>query len=533
MRKPITIAMLISAAMHVALFMIADWLIRDRVEPSKSSHLLVINVQALDKEFDNSTELELGERNPLKVTEPQVKASIAKESAIASNSNTSLPRSKSAADALNRQPAIGLEHASARTAKTSASRNAGVSKPDVVESNVQNARFALAGASRNEPPVFATAEMSRRQEKMLTRKFRDWTENFYRMSDVPDGLTWKYKGQEYTAEFMHEAAMDDMGIERVTVVVSTEENGQKLSTEMRMKRLSFSNYAQFVNRWDDDVQIHDDELDGRFHSNTQINLTYGRKIRPQFHGQVTTSARRINIAERRGFVPRDEIFLGGLETGVKSIRLPKNYLPFADEGSTAEQNVHRFDRDTRIAFYDDGSYDWQTIRPGSMWQHAVLSGDTHFLVAGENVKLHVSGTVNGKVLVYSPERIIIEGDLVYAENPQEFPDADDFLGLASDKYVDVAAPDITGPGDLRIYAAIYAKRRFAVKRYRARGGSLLHIYGSLTAGTLSATEPRYATKIQFDQRLEALRPPRFPMTDRYAIESWDSAWRVEPAAASY
>ncbi len=62
---------------------------------------------------------------------------------------------------------------------------------------------------------------------------------------------------------------------------------------------------------------------------------------------------------------------------------------------------------------------------------------------------------------------------------------------------------------------------------------MLHIYGSLTAGTLSATEPRYATKIQFDQRLEVLRPPRFPMTDRYAIESWDGAWRVEPAAASY
>ncbi len=327
--------------------------------------------------------------------------------------------------------------------------------------------------------------------------------------------------------------MDDMGIERVTVVVSTEENGQKLSTEMRMKRLSFSNYAQFVNRWDDDVQIHDDELDGRFHSNTEINLTYGRKIRPQFHGQVTTSARRINISERRGYVPREEIFLGGLETGVKSIRLPKNYLPFPDAGSTAEQNVHHFDRDTRITFYDDGSYEWQMIRAGSPRQQAALSRDTHFLVAGEKVKLHVSGTVNGKVLVYSPERIIIEGDLVYAENPQEFPDADDFLGLASDKYVDVAPPDITGPGNLDIYAAIYAKRRFAVKRYHARGGSLLHIYGSLTAGTLSATEPRYATKIQFDQRLEVLRPPRFPMTDRYAIESWDGAWRVEPAAASY
>jgi hypothetical protein len=47
----------------------------------------------------------------------------------------------------------------------------------------------------------------------------------------------------------------------------------------------------------------------------------------------------------------------------------------------------------------------------------------------------------------------------------------------------------------------------------------------LSAGSISATEPRYATKIEFDPRFERLRPPGFPVTNRYETESWDRQWR--------
>jgi hypothetical protein len=158
----------------------------------------------------------------------------------------------------------------------------------------------------------------------------------------------------------------------------------------------------------------------------------------------------------------------------------------------------------------------------------VISKGASYLIAARKVKLHVKGTVNGKVLVYSPERIVIDGNLVYAQDPEEVADADDYLGLVSDKYIDIAPADVTGPGDLVINAAIYAKRRFAVRDYRVRNDALLYIYGSLSVGSLSATEPRYYTKIRFDQRLEELRPPGFPVTDRFEVESWDTSWSVEP-----
>lgn len=295
-----------------------------------------------------------------------------------------------------------------------------------------------------------------------------------------------------------------------------------------MKRLSFSNYAQFVNRWDPDVEIHHDELDGRFHSNTAINLKYDGKVKPLFRGMVTTTSRAINVSSTRGFAKRDQIFVGGLQTGVRSIQLPNRFLPFPDDAEIADEQIQYFGEDTRITFRADGSYVWQAIGADSPSQSAAMSADTMYLIADRKVDLYVEGTVNGKVLVYSPERIVIQGDLVYAQNPQEEPDSDDYLGLVSDKYVDIAPPDVTGPGDLVINAAIYAKRRFAVRGFRARENSLLYLYGSLSVGSLSATEPRYHTKIQFDHRLEQLRPPGFPMTNRYEVESWDTSWNVEP-----
>ena len=36
------------------------------------------------------------------------------------------------------------------------------------------------------------------------------------------------------------------------------------------------------------------------------------------------------------------------------------------------------------------------------------------------------------------------------------------------------------------------------------------ILGSLTAGTILETEPRYATKLDYDKRFEYLRPGEFP-----------------------
>jgi hypothetical protein len=192
-------------------------------------------------------------------------------------------------------------------------------------------------------------------------------------------------------------------------------------------------------------------------------------------------------------------------------------------GSLEGSDVHSHAGDVDITFRADGSYDW-AARGSEARESRRLNPDlpTYILGAPEG-SIHVRGVVRGKVLVYSPERIVIADDIMYASDPRS-PNSSDYLGLVSDRFVDVAGPRETGPGDLTIHAAVYAKRRFTVTHTHLRKTATLFIYGSLTAGSLSETEPRYATDVKFDERFEHLRPPGFPQTDRYEIESWDGMW---------
>ena len=136
--------------------------------------------------------------------------------------------------------------------------------------------------------------------------------------------------------------------------------------------------------------------------------------------------------------------------------------------------------------------------------------------------------MSGRVLVYSPHKIVIEGSLTYARDPREHPDSGDYVGLVSNKYVEVASPRVTGPGDIEIDAAIFAGKRFVVLNFDYPRGAILRIFGSLSAGSLSATEPRYATKVEYDRRFERQRPPGFPSTDRYEAADWNGQWVEAP-----
>lgn len=387
------------------------------------------------------------------------------------------------------------------------------------------------GESEREVPVSAAPaapppgiEIPARQQAVLSRWVMNAVEKLQDAHRTQAQLTLRHEGREYIATLERVPAADSMEIERVKVEIDTEENGKRLRTRIEMKRLAFSNFAQIVDFWDPDVQFHDDEIVGRFHSNSRINVGYDRIVAPHFLAAVTTAAPGYTIANAQGHRRNDEIFRGGIQTRAGRIVLPKIPAPVSANDTESLAQNRWFTRDTRITFYRDGTYGWQEAGAAGPEQRAALSSPAT-LVGGRNVTLSVRGTVRGKVEVYSPECIIVEGNLLYAHDPRQTADADDYLGLISAKDVEIARPDVTGPGDLEIDAAVYARRRFVVTHDYARPQGTLLIYGSLTAGSLSATEPRYATRYQFDPRLEEERPPGFPMTDRYEIEGWDEQWQ--------
>lgn len=368
-----------------------------------------------------------------------------------------------------------------------------------------------------------TIAMDAAQLDMIDRRLTELTARLDVVTERQD-VEWRHGGQTYNATLEHVPAADSMGIDEIKVTVTTEQNGQRLSTELGMRRLAFSSFAQFVDRWDPSVRAHDDEIDGRFHSNSEINIIREDGVQPVFRGKVTTAA-RIDTSSSERSVRRADVFLGGLETYVPKIWLPKRSQPLPDGRDDAR--VHELSQAARITFYADGSYGWTYVESVAAEERMIIGAEPHYLVAPEKAVLYLKGTVNGKVLVYSPAGIVIEDDLVYAAHPAISPESDDYLGLVSERSVEIAEPSTTGPGDITVHAAIFAKGSFTVRNFRTSGLATLTVYGSVAAGWISATEPRFRTKLRFDERLTNLRPPSFPLTDRYELAAWDGRWILD------
>jgi hypothetical protein len=380
----------------------------------------------------------------------------------------------------------------------------------------------------NEPPSVSdiVATVAPSQESMLTRRLEREAQEFLDSDALERQVTFLDRGREFSAVLTRQPAADGTGVERITAQVITDRGGERVQTSLQMKRLAFSHFTHFVDRWDPWVQLHDDEIDGRFHSNTRINLSYDRKIAPRLLGKVTSAGGvRIN-AEPGSWRPRREIFVGGLAPRIPRIRLPGISLP-GRAGETSEHaDIHLVRADSEIVFRADGSYECVEFATLASEQRRLEPGRATYIIGEDDVALHVRGVVSGNVTVYSHELIVVRDDLRYVHDLRTGADDNGYLGLVSDGNIEIAAAQVTGPGDLEIHAAIYARERFVVRDVRTRGPSTLLVHGSLTVGSIAETEPRYATRIEFDPRFERVRPPGFPETDRYEVESWDGTWRL-------
>lgn len=375
-----------------------------------------------------------------------------------------------------------------------------------------------------EPTVApAVAEIPKPEQQMLARSVQQVAQKLLDARATDTEITWQQDGQQYSARVRRQPAADSTGIEQVIAEVMTHKDGKRMKTRFSLKRLAFSHFTQLVNHWDRNIQLHDDVIDGRFHSNTQFAFTTTRNAAPRFFGKVTTAASTLTFD---GFNQRrnKDVFQGGFETKTERVLLPREMPEVVNGGDAGDRRV--FADDTRIIFNADGSYVWRNANGHGELRREEASQAPRYLIGEKGAKLYVRGTVSGLFTVYTPNDIEIEDDLVYAQDPRQTVLSRDFLALIAGRDVCVGAPEVTGPGDLTVHAAIFARRRFYIELTdRGRSGdATLVIYGSLTAGSLSETEPRYATQVDFDKRFEYLRPAGFPMTRRYEVDSWDPDW---------
>jgi hypothetical protein len=379
-------------------------------------------------------------------------------------------------------------------------------------------------------PIAVAAVMPKPEKEMVTRNVQQVALKLLDSNQTNTELTWQQDGQQYSARVMRQPALDSTGIEQVIAEVMTSKNGKRMKTRLSLKRLAFSHFTQLVNHWDRNIQLHDDIIDGRFHSNTEFAFSSTKDAQPRFFGKVTTAASTLTFS---GFNRRrdKDVFQGGYETKTDRVNLPRDMPDVLNGGEESDRRV--FTQDTRVIFNADGSYAWRAANGEGPLHREEPSQRARYLVGDKGAKLYLRGTVAGMFTVYTPNDIEIEDDLVYVKDPRQTVLSRDFLALISGRDICVASPEVTGPGDLTVHAAIFARRRFLIEFTDRGPGSTLFIYGSLTSGTLSETEPRYATKIDYDKRFEYLRPANFPMTRRYEVDSWDQDWQeVEDPAAN-
>jgi hypothetical protein len=385
------------------------------------------------------------------------------------------------------------------------------------------------GVSPSEVPMVAepaperAAEPMREPEQvMLSRNVQQLATRLLDTNTTATTLSWQQDGQQYSARVMRQPAADSTGLEQVIAEIVTSKDGKRMKTRLSLKRLAFSHFTQLVNDWDPNIQLHDDVIDGRFHSNSEITLSASNGVKPRFFGKVTTAAHKVTFNSFNVRRNKD-VFQGGFETKTDRVTLPRDMPDVVNGGG---DNTRRsFAADTRIIFNADGSYVWRLANGDGDLQRSEPSEQPQYLIAQKGVKLYVRGTVRGIFTVYSPSDIEIEDDLVYHKDPRQTVISRDFLALISGDDIKVAKATVTGPGDLNVHAALFARRTFFTEEIDRGKPATLFIYGSLTAGSISATEPRYATKLDFDKRFEYLRPASFPMTRRYEIDSWDQDWQ--------
>ncbi|MDZ7361924.1 MAG: hypothetical protein ONB46_14540 [candidate division KSB1 bacterium] len=378
-------------------------------------------------------------------------------------------------------------------------------------------------APKLQPHRFAMPSL---QRQAILKKIRTLTTKPLAAA-LDSSFVWEKNGQRFQFEVRHLPAASATGFDELLIAVTTVDDDDTLSTQLRMRRLAFSQFAQFVDNWDPLVALHDDEFDGRFHSNTEMVISASGGRQPKFLGKVSTAAYSIRRSQPSFYLDDNEIFLAGLEKNAATIPVPRVFMGILADTSRSREGVKVFTEESWITFHHDGSYSWHSASAPQIEHRAKLSSEPHTIIGRGKARLHVKGVVRGMVLVYGENDIILSGDLLCARDPEIFSDSRDFVGLVSAKEIEVAPPSVTGPGDLKIQAALFARSRFRVPHLYTRETATLRIYGSLSAGSISATEPRYGTRIRFDKRFENMRPPNFPMADRYEIAEWDERWLVK------
>jgi len=296
-------------------------------------------------------------------------------------------------------------------------------------------------------------------------------------------------------------------------------------------QIPMSKYFWFTNNEGNVFWFEGDTVWGPIHTNKNLK-TWGNAV---FYGKVTA---------RRGITPdpssaaNQADYFGGWEVGVDAaVPTDMTHLVSAAQtgnggipglGGAAYNTMSLYNAELELEFFSNG-----TVRrdvSGTVDTVAVATiAPTGVIHCTEDV--HVSGTFNGELTIYSEDDVWIDDDIVYADDPLVNSSSDDILGLVAVDDI-IVTDNAANNSDCEIQACIMSiGGSFQAEDHNTRGiagdlevtGSIVQHQrgpvGTFNAGTGMMTNG-FSKKYYYDPRLVGLSPPNYPYVRSLRLVSW-------------
>jgi cytoskeletal protein CcmA (bactofilin family) len=287
---------------------------------------------------------------------------------------------------------------------------------------------------------------------------------------------------------------------------------------------SFTLFAWMTNIEGNINFITGDTIWGRVHSNDKITINGS----PCFVGKVTTVK---GFNQNPGSGQNQAIFKSGYETGVAPLNFPTDLSMLS---AAAGSGGRMYTGNVTVALKAGTTSDndgYALVYSGSTLIDSVELDDGTFNgVLGATGQVSVSGTLDGKLTVFSTTQIYITDNLFYENRSST---SDDLLGLVSENNITIA-DNTANSSDVYIDGSVFARSgSFGAENYD-KGSPRGHVYlnGSIVqnkrgaVGTFSGSTVKtgYLKAYRYDDRLAdpAFRPPYYPgwVSISYPIASW-------------
>lgn len=351
----------------------------------------------------------------------------------------------------------------------------------------------------------------------------------------PWGGVQSLGGGSYTATIIDLGSIGGTGNIRRYKVTSTGTYGNM--NRVLVNYVQVDNYARYL--WFTDKEIFNgstvwfwtqDHLNGPTHTNGHFNIA-GDPIFESNARSVDNYIRffnngnNINLSQLTNPPYDNPDFQQGMNFGAESTTMPRQALSLRAAASSGGISLRG---NTTVVLNNDGTMNVTNSRKN--WVNRNMALPTNGALFVDRGNLYISGVLNGRLTAGASYDVIIQNNIVYADDPRINPSSDDTMGIIAESDVMIAS---SAPFDLEIDACMMAMNTsfMLTNWWIGPPKGTLNVYGGIIqnergpVGTFNGVTKQkvsgYSKSYLYDSRLLGSPPPFMPTTGDYVTLSWE------------